>query len=492
MEFTHHSFMIDILDNEQNIVVQKCAQIGMSTCEIFRILHKVSQISGITWIYVLPTETDVRDFAGVKTRAIIQQNPNLPFKKTSARERLETLSNPPSFILFKGTWTEREAIMIDADGLTYDELDRCNFDVLTIFESRILNSKYKFFDKFSTPTFPEFGINEEFNETCQYHWFVKCSRCNYWQYLRFPESINFERKTRICIKCKRELRIEDLINGEWAARYPSRDKQGYWVSALIYPNYSVESIIRESEKPDKQYFYNFILGLPYRGSDVRVDESAVWKNYVKMDPPDTSRAVMGVDIGNVHHYVIGNEKGVFEIGEIEYDNKDPEKGFSRIIHLMEKNNVQVLVIDAMPDINHTRNLQVNYPFRIYPAFYKEIREGDWVIFKNEYAIIDRHRGLGALIENLFASRMTFYNIEPNIIKRVAEIFNKVYLKKETLKSGEEKVFWDTPKREDHFVHALVYYLAALRRSRDIIYVEEKPPEQPLGDIIKRRRKKEWL
>jgi hypothetical protein len=68
LDFRNHRFLYDIyIDDSKFIVCEKAAQIGFTTFEILNSFWKAYN-QGLDIIYVLPTATDVKDFAGGKVR----------------------------------------------------------------------------------------------------------------------------------------------------------------------------------------------------------------------------------------------------------------------------------------------------------------------------------------------------------------------------------------------------------------------------------------
>ena len=116
LDFKRHRYLIDIYqDDSPNLVEMKAAQLGLSTMEIFRTLYR-AYYKKLDIIYILPTATDIQDFAGGKVNRIVDNNPILQSwvkdKDSTVQKRVGK-----NTIYYRGSWNERQALMISADWL---------------------------------------------------------------------------------------------------------------------------------------------------------------------------------------------------------------------------------------------------------------------------------------------------------------------------------------------------------------------------------------
>jgi len=144
IEFENHRFMLDIYADRTPIqVIRKASQVGASTMEILRTLHG-ARFWGINQIYTLPTGDDVLKFVQSKVNRIMDVNPVV--KQGVAPKSIDSIEQKQigkSFIYFKGTFTEREAIMLSSDRNIHDELDKSKTDVIRDYTSRMGYSKIR-------------------------------------------------------------------------------------------------------------------------------------------------------------------------------------------------------------------------------------------------------------------------------------------------------------------------------------------------------------
>jgi phage terminase large subunit GpA-like protein len=191
IEFSRHRFMLDLYTDQRPVqAILKGSQIGASTMEILRLLH-AARYHGINQIYTLPTAGDVNDFVKSKVNQIILQNPCIRDGfDTKSVDSIEQKQIGRSFIFFRGTWSQSEAIMLSSDRNLHDELDKSNMDVVEVYRSRQAASDNQSLRYFSTPTVPDFGIDKIWAVSDQKHWRFTCPnpRCRHRQHMTW-ESI---------------------------------------------------------------------------------------------------------------------------------------------------------------------------------------------------------------------------------------------------------------------------------------------------------------
>ena len=149
-------------------------------------------------IYTLPTESDVQDMAGGKINRIIAQNPIfLSWIKDHDTVSQKEVGN--NMIYYRGTFTQRAAMMVTSKINIHDEKDASNPEVITQYETRQQSEPGGMKWVYSHPSIIGAGVDIEWAKSDQKEWFVKCSKCNEIQFLEWPESIDQQRK---CYQCK--------------------------------------------------------------------------------------------------------------------------------------------------------------------------------------------------------------------------------------------------------------------------------------------------
>ena len=259
-------------------------------------------------------------------------------------------------------------IILSADLLAIDESDRSDQAILEQYESRLDASQYKGKWYFSNPTTPHTKSQKLWELSDQKHWFVKCEHCGYWQYLDFWK--NIKNGKFVCQKCGGELSDETRRNGQWVKKYKS-DISGYWINHLITPLHSATEIEEAYNNKTRQYFYNFVLGLPYIGSDIIVNKDVILKAIDISQPNFQQHNVLGVDQGLKKHWVLGNSQGIFKMGVTDK--------WQDIENLIKMYDVETAVFDALPDLTEPRKLRDKYPGIVWLNYYKkDIRKADFI------------------------------------------------------------------------------------------------------------------
>ena len=246
--------------------------------------------------------------------------------------------------------------MISSDLNVHDEADRSNMKVVDQYYSRLQHSKYKWQWIFSNPSVPEVGVDKLWNRSDQKHWFVECPSCKNKQYL-VMENIMKDSSGQWyfgCKKCQTEL---DRSHGEWIARWrdktwhPKKNPQGvngYWISLLMAPWISANTIKELEMTKPADYFANFVLGIPYTGSGNTVTKDVIIRNLTSEVNRQLGRIVIGVDPGSDIRYVIGNREGIFYYGEC--------KGYGELEKLMQRWPKAIMVIDSGGDLIASKGL----------------------------------------------------------------------------------------------------------------------------------------
>lgn len=468
MEWRDRLWMIPILtDTSPEQVIRKAAQIGMSTAEIFRVFHKgLHNIINI--IYILPHYDAVKEFVSSKVDPIMRYNSIPTSGKDSIGEKIIGKGDEKSFLFFKGSWTEREAIMIDADYLIFDEKDYCDQKVLETYESRIKASDLRWMHKFSVPTAPNKRIDRDFQASDQHHWFVTCPACGDEWYLDWPDSVDYDREIYVCQKCLGEITDDARRSGRWVNKWDKGNRpRGYWVSQLMAPWISTGDLIADEKKKGKQYFTNYCIGKGYAGSDVTISEGLI-SACLSSERPERKDMCLGIDVrGTQHHWAIGNERGVYEIGIVEYTESDGDKGYNRLAAKMTEYDVKTCVICGNPRVNESREFAETFPYKVFLSYFKpQDRQPEPFYYDedNFNVIADRHRVLSAVIKEFAVGKIKLFfdPTDPNY-DTFTKHWSALYLKNETMPDGSEKQTWDDGGDPAHFAFATTYMRMAVGR-----------------------------
>jgi len=487
-EFVHRKFLADLANDwNPNQASPKGAQMGLT--EIYSI-KTIFAAKYRKWniIYTLPSDDDVSGYVNSKFNRILEENKVLDeFVQTNRSIGLKRIGN--RFIYFRGTRGATEALTISSDLNVYDECDQADQETLRKYESRLGNSQYQGQWWLSNLSAPGMGVHAQYEMSDQRHWLIKCSHCNHEQYLSWPDSIEYELDHKekvvyaqyICKKCKRSIADHERSDGIWVP-YENSNMSGYWLNHLMCSWHSAEYVVKKAHTVGGQsYFHNFVLGLPYKGSDTTVDRDTLMRARIDVPPDEYAHlpVAMGIDTGAEWHVVLGNAKGIFL--QLVCDEAKAKS-------LIAKHN-PVTVIDLKGDPTATRKLMKEYRGRLFGCDYqidKADRETIRWATKEKYGVVyvDRTRIIDEAIDDLTSGRMNIIKTDNTTAERLEKFIRhwealyktKIYDKRLNV----ERDKWEN-HGADHFSHATCYFKVALTKLvHDPISVTTDKQEKPTG------------
>lgn len=423
-EHPYQKAMINDMHPKQ--VICKAAQLGISEIMLTKVFWFGDYSIGgpsAKIIYTFPTFNDMLTYSAARIPPIIQESARIKegdylyedfvFDDTEIPPYIQTLMETDSakmkrirdtFLFLKGTMGDNSAISIDSDWNIHDEVNFSNQGILNKFKSRIGASKLAWEYNFSTPTIPEYGVSKMYNNSDQRCWFVTCPHCGHSYEMdfdknvyRLPSQISQTRGAKYiyrCHYCGKEISDKTRTKGQFKALSPSvKSLRGYHLTKMVNPRISADDLI-ESKNGYRRTadFYNFDLGLPYSEKTTALTHEVLEPLKYTLGRPYEMRgyadikdyAVMGVDQGDtlwveisVEDALTGKSKIIYceKVDYTDYDDEDP---FQRIPELIERYNVHVCVIDALPNKNSSRWLKNKYKDdqRVYMAYYTRTKDGD--------------------------------------------------------------------------------------------------------------------
>jgi len=415
IEFEKRQFLWDIYnDLSPNQVLLKPPQIGATVMNTLKSMWVAKKLRKQI-IYTLPTQSDVQDMVGGSINRIIAQNPIL-LEWVKDHDTVEQKSVGDSIIFYRGTFTQKQAMMIPSGLNIHDEVDASDAGVITQYETRLQaqedgGSRWYF----SHPSLAGHGVDVYWQQSDMKEWYITCSHCKKEQILSWPESVNMEGAYYQCTSCKSKLTDSARAMGvwknkdgvEWTGQIAGGYKfSGWHVTQLMLWNKSAQDILDAFNDPqkDKQYFYNYVLGLPYIGSDDRIEPSVVLRNCVDQVNPQTERTIIGMDTGHGIHYVLANQDGFFFYDHAK-DITASKSPYDVIEGLLLRFPKSIVVSDQGGDLIGVRQLQAKYPGRVFLCFYNKDRKtvdmAEWGE-NDEYGKVrvDRNRMMTLVVEQM--------------------------------------------------------------------------------------------
>lgn len=466
IEFDQHRFLYDIYnDMSQFQVILKPPQIGMTVLEILKSLW-VAHKKEWDIIYTLPTQGDVSDMAGGKINRIIAQNEVLR-SWVRDHDTIEQKAVGKQIIYYRGTFSNKQAMMVSSDLNIHDEVDASDASVIEQYETRLQAKADGRRWYFSHPSIAGFGVDIHWQRSDKKEWFIVCDTCNEEQILIWPDNIDKIRKCYICSHCNAQLSDTSRKCGIWKPTAVGT-YSGYHISQMMCSWITAEKILKDNEEKDAQYFCNYVLGLPYIGSDAKIDPSVVLKNCTNTTNTQEDRVIIGVDTGLPIHYTLLNKQGIFYYGKckppaIDYDP------YNELEKLLIRFPNAILVSDQGGDLIGIRRLQARYTGRVFLCYYRRDRKGKEMIKWGEYddfgvVTVDRNRMIQMIVEQMRDIGRFKLNGSQDEFKEFASHFGNIYRITEQTPFGVEYKWERTGP--DHFVHTLLYALVGLDKYQE--------------------------
>lgn len=481
IDFSKRKYLWDIYnDLSPKQALLKPPQIGATLMSMLKAMWIAKKLHKDI-IYTLPTATDVNDIVGGSVNRIIAQNAILR-SWVKDHDTVEQKSVGENLIRFRGTFSPKQATMVPSSLNVHDEVDNSDPEVLTLYETR-LEAQEREEDKwrwyFSHPSLSGHGVDLYWQQSDMKEWYITCHECKKEQVLSWPDSISFKLSSYICKGCGRCLSDNERIRGVWKSKdgvawtgtiAGNYDFSGWHVSQLMLYNKSAVDIIKAFNDPmkDKQYFYNYVLGLPYIGSEDKIEPKVVLRNCVNEVNDQTSRIIIGVDTGLPVYYTIMNKDGIFYYGTCAdaSSGKDP---YLELEGFMKRWPRAIIISDQGGDLTPMRVMQTKFPGRVWLCYYRKDRKTLDVIRWGENddygtVVVDRNKMMQLMVEEFRDIGRIRINGTPDEWSEWAGHFGNIYREKVLVKNSPDKddrslygneYVW---KRNgpDHWVHATLY------------------------------------
>ena len=484
-----HEYQEAILsDTSVEVNVRKCSQVGVSEASARLALAAVSMLSPFTTAYTLPTAHFAGTFTKTRIDPIIDGSRALrsSIHKTTDNNEIKRFGD--SYLYVRGAASSNAPISIPCDMLIHDEYDFCDPEVLTQYISRLTHSKWRMIRRFSTPTLPGYGVDKAFQESRRFYNLCQCNHCNNWfipdyyKHVKIPgftgelRQINKQTLTRIewqkaelhCPKCGK---VPSLMpeHREYVCENPDDAyvAAGYQVSPFDAPTIITASyLVKTSTNYERQQdFQNFGLGLPAEDSEatlLRSDFDSVFQNVI----PGSVDYVMGVDVGNVYHFVIAGVDGYGNLLVVHTEQVPMRQARQRYHELHQQWRVVCAVIDSGPHAETVMALQ-DEDENLFASVYvrsksllthtvvdREQEESEGKEFVRQVNV-NRSRAFDGYMLALREGKVHMLNsAERELI--IAHHCSMKRVKLFDNDSGEMSFTWQKTDGQDHYHHACLY------------------------------------
>jgi hypothetical protein len=524
VDFHNHRYLLPIyLDNSKHIVWKKAAQLGATSYMLLRTLWFLESHPGTRAIIYFPTMEGAQNLSSDRLDPIIESCPSIAaIHDKGSKMSLRRFGDSSLYILHLGGSASKDSV--PADFLVFDEVRLVSPKDIDQAQERIAHSLYKYKIFASTSGHEADTIDARFKRGTQLTWHCMCNcpdGCDL--PMQWPDCVVDDPRRGLYLRCaKCKYRIVDPQNGRYIAHNPGSDHNSYQVSQLASKFISLKEIW-ESYKTTTNMaeFYNAKLGRSYTNESNRgvtneqlmacVNPEAQWTRKSK------DRCAMGVDVGGTYLAVTimdihpnGNKKRLRHVEFIEMDNPryfdvhgKRQQTWVRLHELMREFNVQLCVVDAMPESNAALTFAQTYPGRVFLAHYMQTQRetvlwtdkiktkegarkaGPALKFKY-YALINRFQGLAAILGDYANGNIEVPNpdalvqmakneasgvLEPEAIchrlfNHLGRMIKEFHQTNED--TGEGKWHWQYSGGQDpHLTHSACYCNIALERLRRV-------------------------
>jgi hypothetical protein len=470
--FKGHEFLRQIYEDLHHyIVLEKASQMGATIYALnARVFWPCSQ-KPVSTIFYMPTSEDVHDLSKIRVKSMVQESEYLSeLIDKSEVDSVGVKRIGYGACYFRGMGGKVKTKSVPADYLVFDELDEMEPKMKAQALNRIAHSRYGYVLEMSTPTVPDYGIDEEFQKSDQHFWIMKCSHCEYPNIAEddFPNNVLYEWNAKdsscsfaelVCAKCKKPL---DTQVGKWVPKFPSRtERRGYHLSQLFSTFVNLKELMKEYlTGRRRQIFFNHRLGLPYIDAKGRITmgEVLACRREYQLNDITQHGCWAGCDQGDILHVVVGdtnpatNRPRIVWLGAL--------KSWDDLNNVLRRHEVKRLVIDAMPNKDSAKRLGQRFRGRVWLCWYdKEKGNVKWDE-PNEEVHVDRTETLDSVFEDLRAQEIELPMVEE--IDVVAKhCHNLVKTQEEDEETGEVK--WRYIRTgDDHYAHALNYFKIAYK------------------------------
>jgi len=368
----HRPFLIQPLrDQHKHKCYIKSRQVGVSELSITETLQFLdTHGNDKKWVYCFPREKQLLQFSSTRLVPAFEESPLMAALLGVPNQTLLKRINK-GYLLLRSTWESNLGEGIDADGVTFDEKDRMKPGIDVAFKESLKSSPYGYLRELSTPTLPGRGIDEVWKKSDQHLWHVRCTKCNLWQPIDYPDNfvqlvdypqhglteIPQDSWTFACRKpmCRGPL---DRLHGQWVATFPDRKLvRGYHITQMMCPWISPTGIMQELiTYKFRQLWENYVLGRISKGESILVSDedllacSAGYQLYAHRTR-DWAKISIGIDWGATNWFVVlglnalNNRRYVIGLGIIEDDARDA-LNMSEVISYISPFEPDIIIADA--------------------------------------------------------------------------------------------------------------------------------------------------
>lgn len=382
--FEGHEYQKEILqDPASTIVISKGAQLGISEMSSRLALARCALIDGFSVIYTLPSATAAGAFMQSRISPVVESSPYLKELISKEVDNVSVKRFAESWLYLKGCNKDTQALSVPCDLLICDETDNSDQEVMTLFDSRLIASKYQMRVFLSTPSIPQYGISLMFEQSKRKFQMCKCNKCNHWFIPDYHEHVkvpgydgDLDKITKAhfakanfrwmdsyvaCPKCKSKVELAESKR-QWVVENPNDAfiDSGYQISPFDCTNVKPSAIVRSSVNYTRlKDFYNQRLGKSLEDRETSLALSELKDATISEMPGGVHSYVMGLDMGTTCWAVICAVLPNQTLIIVKIEAIPVHEVVSRSAALQQRYRIRMLVVDRGPLTEAVYQIQQN-------------------------------------------------------------------------------------------------------------------------------------
>lgn len=494
--FEGYQFQMAIADDmHPNLACKKCSQVGLTETQIRKFFGWLKRNPNKTGIFTLPSEKLFKRISKMRIKPWLANedvfNSFTPGDQKPSRS-MDMYQVDSSFAVISGL-TEDDATSTSADILFHDELDLSDMKMIDLAQSRLQNSDDKITQAFSTPKYPGYGIDARYAISDQNEYVYKCQSCGHHNIPDFDlkflnlsskngyrgpsnileasddqiNAIRFDDVHVCCEKCHKPLDLRDHSSRFWLARFPARDlTRGYMVLPFathrIPPKYIFSRLLAARRENAIAGFHNTVLGRAYVDGNAQLSEEEIRAALGQSGYQEVGEGVpcfIGIDVGETCHLVCGPLFGQSG-GTAVMRSVQINKLFDVIEELHQRYNIIGGTIDRHPQSHVANAVHARWP-GILPCEYRGTAPLNIVVSKETGEVthcqVDRTDAIDRVVKAIREKSLILEGYGAMTEVLITHLRNMV-----REEEPETPAKWVKLAEDDHFFHALVFFLIGPR------------------------------
>jgi len=499
MGFDRFPWLRELLNIDEGLVtIRKGSQMGLSVAAMVKSLHLVCEKKE-DLLYVLPTASLVGDFSKGRLEPIIQLSPELSDIWKDANVGFRQTDSGTSMYI-RGSKSQAGLVSIPLGHAVIDEYDRCDISTMALVFKRFSAREQFYLMSLSTPTLPEFGIDEIYRQGTQEQFRFPCPSCGKKIELLWPESVvicgdhhqddDCEKSHFVCTECgvtlPHEEKAEWLKKSYWEATLNVSGHRSFHINQLYSPGMNAPKLVREHFKGEisevsRIEFYNQALGLPYVMDGARLTPDLIARcvrGHSKEDkkPTTGNRLIcMGIDTGAFLDIVISeflfdadprNEPSLNSVERVLWEGRMAGNDWNGLDLLMQGWQVQHACIDSSPETELAKQFARRYHGFVSLVQYRQGTIGHQIKSVEDEngtptLTVDRTTFMDMALGRITKERIEFPSDVSSVFKEHLQSPVRTYEINDS--DGRPRAVYQNNK-DDHGAHALTFCEIALHRA----------------------------